>query len=126
MLQYPDLLTKYEVLILPRSNLGGFRPTKSAFPSEFRGDSNPLIFSSIRHELGELRVSYQNVSKISKFLCGTFSTANSCKQKQLKLRVQHNYRAMKYSKHLLLTIFQSLLLHQSLLETSQQFRCNVC
>jgi len=44
-----------------------FVHTKVASPSEFKCDSNELIFSPIGHELGELRDFYKIFPKIENF-----------------------------------------------------------
>jgi len=53
-------MPQYHKSILPRAKMGIFVRTKSVSPSEFKCDSNALIFSVIGHELSECYETSEN------------------------------------------------------------------
>ena len=62
-------MPQYHKSILPREQFGIFIHTKFASSSQFKCDSNALIFSLIRHELSELREFYKMCPEMEIF-CG--------------------------------------------------------
>ena len=67
-------ISQYHKYILSRAKMNIFTHTKVEFPSEFKCDSNVLIFSQIRPESSELHEFYEMYLKIDIFhLCLWYS-----------------------------------------------------
>ena len=60
-------MPQYHKSILPRAKMNIFAHNKAGSPSEFKCDSNALIFSLIRRELSELHKFYEMYLKMEYF-----------------------------------------------------------